>query len=158
VLTFVSCFVMRDNNVLERYVGECDAGHAVLVDAINACVDICQLQDGDWGGLQKLARAAELLWRAAQARRAAALLKLAAVMANLDACVGQLKTMPEELRQLVQDDFDMRKAIVKDLSAGTNRLSTGANRSHKTMVLYQDVWRLSPHLTDSRFAQWKMLA
>lgn len=135
--------------MLDRYVAECDAGHSVLVAAINACVDISTLHTGEWGSIDKLQTAKELLWRAAHSQRAAALLKLLGVLGKLETALSQLDSLPEELRALVQDDFRMRKAMVDDICSGRNR-------SHASLVLYQDVWRLSPHLTDPTFQRLRV--
>ena len=134
--------------ILDRYVGECDAGLAVLTAAINACVDLRHLHDGSWPFACR-GPACELLWRAAHAQRASALLRLAAVLVRLEQNAEEMekktsKEMPEELMRLVRADLAMRKKMVQDVTAGTSR-------PHETLVLYQDVWRLSPTLTDRRF-------
>lgn len=136
--------------LIDRYLSECDAGHAVFVAAINASVDLSHLIElrSSPSSLAKMEVAMELLMRAAHAQRASALLKLAGVISKLDACLTALQeAAPQhELRILVERDLNLRKSMTADITAA-------AIRPFSTLVLYQDVWRLSPHLTDARFLQ-----
>jgi hypothetical protein len=132
--------------LIDRYVAECDAGHAAFVGAINASVDLSHLLDATGSGLflGDMQVAQELLFRAAHAQRASALLKLAAVMAKLEGCFLALNALPLELKALLKRDLDLRKTMSDDITAATIR-------PFATLVFYQDVWRLSPHLTSPQF-------
>lgn len=136
--------------LVDRYLGECDAGHAAFVAAINAGVDLRHLLEAIRSGsfLCDMPVAQELLVRAAHAQRASALLKLASVMIKLETCFAALHDAPVELRALIRSDLDLRKSMTEDITAATLRPTS-------TLVLYQDVWRLSPHLTGSQFQTLK---